>query len=177
MTLKTYSNRKDILPVILFQNNTFYCIFDQKLFLQILPTPHFWTVVYLMLTYRALLYYIVIEMVKHIIYVQVTSHNLTLITFFFFFCSFRKIDVTQVTSTRSLPRWWLSWHQQINSSLWIWTRMNSKASPTPILSLSFRFNNKSKRIAPFRCESRRRFYYPESIILSLCILVVLSLFT
>lgn len=90
MTLKTYSNRKDILPVILFQNNTFYCIFDQKLFLQILPTPHFWTVVYLMLTYRALLYYIVIEMVKHIIYVQVTSHNLTLITFFFFFLFFQK---------------------------------------------------------------------------------------
>lgn len=90
MTLKTYSNRKDILPVILFQNNTFYCIFDQKLFLQILPTPHFWTVVYLMLTYRALLYYIVIEMVKHIIYVQVTSHNLTLITFFCFFLFFQK---------------------------------------------------------------------------------------
>uniref|UniRef100_A0A8C1VID5 AGC-kinase C-terminal domain-containing protein n=1 Tax=Cyprinus carpio TaxID=7962 RepID=A0A8C1VID5_CYPCA len=29
-------------------------------------------------------------MVKHIIYVQVTSHNLTLITFFFFFLFFQK---------------------------------------------------------------------------------------
>lgn len=41
--------------------------------------------------------------------------------------------------------------------------MNSKASPTPTLSLSFRFNTKQTS------------YYPESIIFSLCILIVLSL--
>lgn len=101
---------------------------------------------------------------RNIVHIHGHTHN-SLSLFIYFF---RKIDGTQVILTRSSPRWRLSWHQRINSSLWIWTKMNSKASPTPTLSLSFRFNTKLQLIAPYRCESRTRSYYPESIILSLC---------
>lgn len=101
---------------------------------------------------------------RNIVYIHGHTHN----SFCLFLFFFRKIDGTQVILTRSSPRWRLSWHQRINSSLWIWTKMNSKASPTPTLSLSFRFNTKLQLIAPYRCESRTRSYYPERIILSLC---------
>lgn len=81
------------------------------------------------------------------------SLMVTFITLSLFFFFFRKIDVTLGISTRSSPRWRLSWHQPINSSSWIWTKMNSKASPTPTLSLLSRFNTKQTVLLP------RKYYF------------------